>query len=216
MFTGLIETVGKLAAVRERKGTKRITIAAPAIASQLRSGDSVAVNGVCLTALDIDRRSFSADLAEETLARTSLTALKKGTPMNLELAMPANSDRRFGGHIVQGHVDGVGRLVGLQRIKGRKDYSLEIDLPAGLSRYVVEKGSVAVEGISLTVAAIKGSRVRIAIIPHTYSHTNLRTKRAGDPLNIEVDILGKYAEKLLAGDTQEGSLTIEGLIAQGF
>src|SRR5262249_11066282 len=151
----------------DRRGTRRVTISAPAIARQLDLGESVSVSGVCLTALDITKTSFSADLAAETLARTSLSTLMKGAAVNLELAMPANSERRFGGHVVQGHVDGVGRLRKLQKIRGRQDYWLDLDVPVELARYVVEKGSIAIEGISLTVAAIEGTLVRIAIIPHT-------------------------------------------------
>ena len=161
MFTGLIEEVGKVNAVSDASGTRRIRIAAPRTAGQLRNGDSVSVSGVCLTALDVTGGTFSADLAAETLARTSLSRIEPGTSVNLELAMAGNSDRRFGGHMVQGHVDGVGRLASLAKIHGREDYWLTVTLPRELAKYVVEKGSITVEGISLTVAGVEGLALRM-------------------------------------------------------
>src|SRR5438132_3384887 len=161
MFTGLIEEVGKVNAISDAKGTRRIRIAAPRTAGQLRNGDSVSVSGVCLTALDVTGGTFSADLAAETLARTSLSRIEPGTSVNLELAMAGNSDRRFGGHMVQGHVDGVGRLASLAKIHGREDYWLTVTLPRELAKYVVEKGSITVEGISLTVAGVEGLKVKV-------------------------------------------------------
>jgi riboflavin synthase len=210
MFTGLIAAVGSVVQVTSFGRTQRITIECTQLAPQLRAGDSIAVNGVCLTALDISADQFSADLAAETVARTSLTCLRPGTPVNLEL--PTRAGTPLGGHIVQGHVDGVARLRSLGRIPGGEDWKLTFELPSGLERYVVAKGSIAVEGISLTVAAISGPEVTIAIIPHTYAATNLKSLKLGDPLNIEVDVLAKYAEK----QRQASSLTIEALIAQGF
>src|SRR5262249_14602898 len=150
----------------------------------------------------ITKTSFSADLAQETWARTSFSRLKPGALVNIELAMRANG--RFDGHIVQGHVDGTGTLGSLQPIAGGKDYLLTIHVPSELTRYIVEKGSLAIEGISLTVAAVDGSEVRVAIIPHTADATNLKSLQPGDPVNLEVDVLAKYVEKML-GATHKNS-----------
>jgi riboflavin synthase len=201
MFTGLIETTGTVLCVVPNAGVTRITIGAPAeIVSRLSTGDSVSVGGVCLTALDIEPNAFpprfSADLAAETIARTTLSGLKPDAIVNLELPTPAGSP--LGGHVVQGHVDGTATLVALEPLTPdteTTDYRLRFTLPESLVRYVVEKGSITVEGISLTVASIRGTEVEIAIIPHTYGATSLRTLSPGDPLNIEVDVLGKYAER---------------------
>lgn len=218
MFTGLIQETGEVASSERvtspnRGSITRITIKADMIPSELKTGDSVAVSGVCLTALDICEHQFSADLAEETLKRTSLQRLKTGSMVNLEL--PAKAQDRMGGHVVQGHVDGVGSIVSLQKIKFRDDWRLIVELPSELSRYVVPQGSITIEGISLTVAVTEGSRVEIAIIPHTWQATNLRALRDGDPVNIEVDVLAKYAEKMAHGKTH-GKLTTADLIRQGF
>jgi riboflavin synthase len=218
MFTGLILETGEIASTervagQNRGSVTRITIKAGRIPSELKTGDSVAVSGVCLTALDISEHQFSADLAEETLKRTSLQRLKAGSLVNLEL--PAKAQDRMGGHVVQGHVDGVGSIVSLQKIKYRDDWRLVVELPSELSRYVVPQGSITVEGISLTVAGIEDSRVEIALIPHTWQATNLRALRDGDPVNIEVDVLAKYAEKMAHGRTS-GKITTADLIKQGF
>jgi riboflavin synthase len=217
MFTGLIQETGEIvctarAAGQNRGSVTRITIKAGTIPSELKTGDSVAVSGVCLTALEISEQQFSADLAEETLQRTSLQRLKTGSLVNLEL--PAQAQDRMGGHVVQGHVDGVGSIVSLEKIKYRDDWRLRVELPSDLSRYVVPQGSITVEGISLTVAAIEGNRIEIAIIPHTWQATNLRTLRDGNPVNIEVDVLAKYAEKMARGT--HGKLTAADLIQRGF
>ena len=216
MFTGLIEEVGKVSAVSDANGTRRITVTSPRIAGQLREGDSVSVSGVCLTALAVNDRSFSADLAAETLARTSLSRIEPGTSVNLELAMATDSDRRFGGHVVQGHVDGVGHLASLSKIHDREDYWLTVTLPKELAKYVVEKGSITIEGISLTVASVEGVKVKVAIIPHTYSATNLRGLKNGDPLNIEVDVMAKYVEKMLEHRNADSDITLERLEREGF
>jgi riboflavin synthase len=216
MFTGLIEEVGRVESVSDASGTRRITISGPRTATQLAEGDSVAVSGVCLTALDIKDRTFHADLAAETLARTSLSRIRVGTHVNLELAMPASSERRFGGHVVQGHVDGVGLLVGLAKIQAREDYWLTLTVPRELTKYVVEKGSIAIEGISLTVASVAGTTLKVAIIPHTYEATNLRELKTGDPLNVEVDIMAKYVEKMLQEKHASSSITVERLQEEGF
>jgi riboflavin synthase len=218
MFTGLIQETGEIASTervagQNRHSVTRITIKAATIPTELKTGDSVAVSGVCLTALDIGEHQFSADLAEETLKRTSLQHLKTGSIVNLEL--PAKAQDRMGGHVVQGHVDGVGSIVSLQKIKFRDDWRLVIELPSELSRYVVSQGSITIEGISLTVASIEGRRVEIAIIPHTWQATNLHALHNGDPVNIEVDVLAKYAEKMAHGKVS-GKLTAAELIRQGF
>jgi riboflavin synthase len=218
MFTGLVQETGKLESLRQMKVKKggavtRITIAAKSVPGELKEGDSVAVSGVCLTAVEIGRRKFSADLAEETLRRTSLSHLKKGSLVNLEL--PARPQDRLGGHIVQGHVDGTGKLVSITRIAGGDDWRLAIEIPQQLARYVVPQGSITIEGISLTVAKLNGNRVEIAIIPHTHEVTNLHTLCPGDPVNIEVDVLAKYVEKLTARPA-EAKLTIPELMRKGF
>ena len=171
MFTGLVEEVGTIAGIVETGGNHRITINAPATAKELKEGNSVAVSGVCLTALDIKPTTFCADLAAETWARTSLSRITAGAQVNLEL--PLRADGRMGGHIVQGHVDGTGRFMGLEPIPNADDFWLLIDVPEDLEKYLVFKGSIAVEGISLTVARLEGLRLTIAIIPHTVKMTNL-------------------------------------------
>jgi riboflavin synthase len=217
MFTGLIQETGVVSEIRPPAQTggagTRIVITTGGMASDLKIGDSVAVSGVCLTAVEILGAQFAADLAQETMERTSLGRLRQGSLVNLEL--PARADDRLGGHVVQGHVDGVGSLVKLERIKSGKDWRLEIEIPASLAKYVVPQGSITVEGISLTVAAVSASRVEIAVIPHTYQATNLHLLAAGDPLNIEVDVLAKYAEKMARGQAPS-RLTVAELIKQGF
>ena len=213
MFTGLIQQTGTIASLDKSSATTRIRVSAPELASQLKEGDSIAVSGVCLTALRPTSNVFEADLAQETVARTSLARLAPGRLVNLELPTPAGTP--LGGHIVQGHVDGVGQLISLERATpGGEDRWLDIEIPEVLTRYVVEKGSIAVEGISLTVANTCGTHVRIAIIPHTYSATNLHVLSPGDALNIEVDVLARYAEKQQQGKTRRW--TIEELAARGF
>jgi len=214
MFTGLIEEVGKVVSLSGGKGTKRLTVAASKLPREMKKGDSISVSGVCLTAVKIGKNVLAFDLAAETLARTSLSRLAKGTLVNLELPMKA--DGRMGGHIVQGHVDGVARFLCLEKIEGKDDYWLRLEIPAELAKYVVFKGSISIEGISLTVAKIEGSEVTIAIIPHTYEMTNLKQFKPGHPMNIEVDIIAKYAERMLLGQPAPGSVTLDRLVAEGF
>ena len=220
MFTGLIETTGTLLAITPTQGATRITIATPTLTARLNTGDSIAVNGVCLTALSIEPNAFpprfSADLAAETIARTTLSHLRPDAVLNLELPTPAGSP--LGGHVVQGHVDGTARLLSLTPIvpgQPETDWRLRIQLPESLRRYVVPQGSITIEGISLTVASIIDSVVEVAIIPHTYSATSLRTLTPGASLNIEVDVLGKYAERR-QGLSEKFTLTEEYLIANGY
>lgn len=214
MFTGIIEEVGRIAALKDAGGTRRLTVAASQVTRELKKGDSVAVSGVCLTAVEISAESFRADLAAETVARTSFARIAEGALVNLEL--PTRAGARMGGHVVQGHVDGVGNLVELARVEGGDDYWLRVEIPADLAKYVVFKGSITIEGISLTVARIEGAAVTCAIIPHTYDNTNLHTLRPGDAVNVEVDILAKYAEKMLKGEDVPGNITLERLVSEGF
>lgn len=213
MFTGLVHETGKIHDVRSTKRGTRISIVAKRAARELKKGDSVAVSGVCLTAVEIGRGRFAADLAEETLQRTSLGELRKGSLVNLEL--PARPQDRLGGHIVQGHVDGIGELVSLNTITGGDDWRLVAKVPFELCRYIVAQGSITIEGISLTVAKIEATKLGIAIIPHTYEATNLKTLRPGDQLNIEVDVLAKYVEKLTNREAA-GRLSVEELMQRGF
>ncbi len=231
MFTGIIAATGEVIAFAAGEaansgagaGTARLTVAGPReLVAALKTGDSVAVSGVCLTALEIEPEAmparFSADLAAETLARTTLSRLaagaKVGGSVNLELPTPAGSP--LGGHVVQGHVDGVGTLVALEPVAAGGDWTLRVRVPRGLMRYVVEKGSVAIEGISLTVAGVEGDEIWIAVLPHTYQATNLHTLEPGDGVNIEVDVLAKYAEGRARGEVAERELTVEYLLANGY
>jgi riboflavin synthase len=213
MFTGLIETTGTVLKVEEREGSRRIAISATGIA--LRTGDSIAVSGVCLTALDIGPSLFHADLAAETVSRTSLSLLAPGTTVNLELPTPAGAP--MGGHVVQGHVDGTGTLLSLDPVGA--DWWLRVAIPAQVSRYMVEKGSIAIEGISLTIArwepaTPEGDIVSVAIIPHTYAHTNLHSLTIGQLVNIEADVLIKYMNQREREASFE--LTVEYLVANGY
>jgi riboflavin synthase len=208
MFTGLIEATGTILEIipsRRSTGPTHVRFSAPTLAPRLRIGDSIAVNGVCLTALDITPTTFAADLGEETLARTTLARLGAGTVVNLELPTPAGSP--LGGHVVQGHVDGVGTLVALEPVdpedEASTDWRLRLSLPPSLSKYVASQGSITVDGISLTVASLLGDVVSVQIIPHTYAVTNLKTLRPRSPLNIEVDVLAKYAERQAQIPSQE-------------
>jgi riboflavin synthase len=214
MFTGIVEEVGKIAKIEQRGENRRITISAQNTPKELHTGHSVAVSGVCLTALDIKPKSFCADLAPETWVRTSFSRIHEGALVNLELPMKA--DGRFGGHIVQGHVDGVGKLVNFERIADSENWWLHIEIPTELEKYTVFKGSISIEGISLTVAKLQGSRCTIAIIPHTVEMTNLGSLKSGDPVNLEADLIAKYVEKMMAGTSSENSLDIEELVRQGF
>lgn len=221
MFTGLIESTGTILAVSPSThptGPTRVTIAAPHLAAKLNLGDSVAVNGVCLTALDISAAEFSADLARETIERTTLASLTPGRTVNLELPAPAGSP--LGGHVVQGHVDGVGNLLALDPLdpadRAASDWRMRLRIPEQLSRYVVPQGSITVEGISLTVADFIDNVVSIAIIPHTYASTALHTLTPGAPINIEVDVLAKYAERQHQTAPAHWQLTEQYLLANGY
>jgi riboflavin synthase len=214
MFTGIIEEVGRVARIEQRGENRRITVAAENVGKELEPGDSVAVSGVCLTALDIKPGSFCADLAPETWMRTSFSRIEEGARVNLELPMKA--DGRFGGHIVQGHVDGVGTLIALERIADSENWWLRLELPSEVEKYTVYKGSLSIEGISLTVAALEGGVCTIAIIPHTVEMTNLNSLKPGDSVNLEADLIAKYVEKMMTGEPAESTLTVEELVRQGF
>jgi len=214
MFTGIVEEVGRVTRIEQRGENRRITIAAEHAPKQLRTGESISVSGVCLTALDIKPASFCADLAPETWARTSFSRIHEGAQVNLELPMKA--DGRFGGHIVQGHVDGVGTLISLNRIADSENWWLHIELPHEVEKYTVYKGSISIEGISLTVAKLERERCTIAIIPHTVEMTNLHSLAPGDPVNLEADLIAKYVEKMMKGGNSAPALTVEELVEQGF
>ena len=195
MFTGIIEEVGRITRIAKDGGKRKLTVSCAQVTRELKKGDSVSVSGVCLTAVEITPQSFTADLAEETWNRTSFSRIHEGALVNLERPMRANG--RFDGHIVQGHVDGTGELLSLEQIPRADDYWLSISVPAELSRYVIAKGSLAIEGISLTVAKIDDSTVTAAIIPHTAEMTNLKSLEPGDPVNLEVDLIAKYVERMM-------------------
>jgi riboflavin synthase len=214
MFTGIVEEVGRVISIEQRSENRRIIITAEKTPKELKTGDSVAVSGVCLTALNIKPSSFCADLAPETWARTSFSRIHKGALVNLELPMKA--DGRFGGHIVQGHVDGVGKLIGFERIADSENWWLHIEMPREVAKYTVHKGSISIEGISLTVAKLEGEKCSVAIIPHTVEMTNLNSLQPGDPVNLEADLIAKYVEKMMNTEPAGSSLTIEELVRQGF
>jgi riboflavin synthase len=214
MFTGIIQEVGHVIRIANENGNRRLTVSASHLVKDLKKGDSIAVSGVCLTAVEITPNFFAADLAEETWNRTSFSRVKQGAAVNLEL--PMRADGRFDGHIVQGHVDGTGKFLALDRIPGADDYWLHIEIPPDLARYVISKGSLSIEGISLTVAKIEGTQVTTAIIPHTLEMTNLKSLKPGDPVNLEVDLIAKYVEKMLRGDSTNSSITIERMVREGF
>jgi riboflavin synthase len=214
MFTGIVEEVGRVTRIEQRGGNRRITVAAANVTNELQTGDSIAVSGVCLTALDIKSGSFCADLAPETWERTSFSRMHEGALVNLELPMKA--DGRFGGHIVQGHVDGVGKVVSLERIADSENWWLRIELPGEVEKCTVYKGSISIEGISLTVAKLEGRSCSVAIIPHTVERTNLKSLQPGDPVNLEADLIAKYVEKMMGREPEESALTVEELVQQGF
>jgi riboflavin synthase len=228
MFTGIIERTGTIVSLVDLGGVKRLTVAARGIAGRLREGDSLAVSGVCLTALEVDPELFHADLAAETLAKTSLGSLEPGSVVNLELPVEAGSP--LGGHIVQGHVDGVGEIVSLEPVvaetsahfdRETTDWTLKVRVPEIARQWMVMKGSVAIEGISLTIAEWDGEVVSIAILPLTYWRTNLHALKAGARVNVEGDVLVKLAvQRMESGQNSEKQpsieLTEEWLVAEGF
>lgn len=193
MFTGIVEEVGRVQSIRREPANAVLTIAASKVLEDVHLGDSIAVCGVCLTVTSFTASAFTADVMHETLNRSSLGALKPGSPVNLERAMPANG--RFGGHIVSGHIDGTGRITRIRPDGNAVWYT--ISATPSLLRYIVEKGSIAIDGISLTVAQVTGRDFSVSIIPHTQGQTTLSARRVGDTVNLETDCIGKYVEKLL-------------------
>ena len=220
MFTGIIEEKGTVAAVRKGNVSSKITFRASVVLSDIHEGDSIAVNGVCLTATDITDSTFTADVMAETMRRSSLGSLKSGDCVNMERAMLCGG--RFGGHIVSGHIDGTGKIVSMKR----EENAVWVTVAAGSSimKYIVEKGSVALDGISLTVASVTDNDFKVSIIPHTASETTLLSKQPGNLINIECDMIGKYVEKLMGLNPEStgnpvdntSRITREMLIRNGF
>lgn len=216
MFTGIVEEIGHIEAIEKGNRSAKLVITANKILQDIQLGDSIAVNGICLTACRISKSNFTADVMAETMNRSNLGNLKKGSAVNLERAMPAN--RRFGGHIVSGHVDGTGTIIDFK--KDENAVWVTIKAGANLLKYIVEKGSIAIDGISLTVAYVDDSCFKVSIIPHTADETILLHKKTGDTVNLECDVIGKYVEKLLYYNKQEQTeqkgITLEFLQQNGF
>ena len=215
MFTGIVEETGSIKNIKRGAASAELSIEASKVLEDVALGDSIAVNGVCLTVTDFSGSMFTADVMHETLDRSSLGALRPGSPVNLERAM--KTDGRFGGHIVSGHIDGTGHISNISRDDNAIWYT--IDTSGDILRYIVEKGSIAIDGISLTVASVDESSFKVSIIPHTAANTILAVKKAGDVVNLENDIIGKYVEKLMRTDeneTEESCITEAFLIENGF
>ncbi|MCE5231931.1 MAG: riboflavin synthase [Mizugakiibacter sp.] len=194
MFTGIVQAVGRVARLEARGGDVRLGVEAPALDfADVRLGDSIAVSGVCLTVVELDGTRFAADVSNETLALTTLGKLKPGDPVNLEKALRLAD--RLGGHLVSGHVDGVGTVIEVRPDARSQRWTFEA--PAALARYVATKGSICIDGVSLTVNAVEGRRFGVNLIPHTVEHTAFRARRPGDAVNLEVDLVARYVERLL-------------------
>ncbi|RMD87871.1 MAG: riboflavin synthase [Calditrichaeota bacterium] len=202
MFSGIIEEIGRIERVNKSSRGLRLSISGQEVLKDLAIDDSIAVSGVCLTVVDRDEHTFHVEAVQETLQRTTLGTLKVGDRVNLERALRLSD--RLGGHFVQGHVDGVGKVVGFQDQLGGK--LLAVQLPENLMKYVIEKGSIAVDGVSLTVVRVAGNTITIALIPHTLDKTTLGTLQVGDRVNIEVDLIGKYIENLLAKSSEQKTI----------
>jgi len=211
MFTGIVEELGSVKALRRDAGAARLTIAASTVLGGTALGDSIAVNGVCLTVVDLTKNEFSADVAVETLKVTNLGDLKINAKVNLERALQLSA--RIGGHLVSGHVDGIGRI--REKRDEGNGWRIFIDAPEPVLRYVIKKGSIAIDGISLTIADMDRAGFSIAMIPHTAKLTTLGFKSAGDSVNLESDIIGKYVERLLSGRV-EGGVSLDLLKMNGF
>lgn len=215
MFTGIIEEIGTVRRIQKGRYSAVLTIQASKVLEQTKIGDSIAVNGICLTVTELSEGYFQADVMHETLNRSSLSQITSGSHVNLERAMPA--DGRFGGHIVAGHVDGVGKILSTRRDDTAVWYTIEAE--PTVIRYIVEKGSVTVDGISLTVAQVWENRFSVSVIPHTQEHTVLKERTEGNFVNLETDIIGKYVEKLLQPaeePRQESKITKEFLAKYGY
>lgn len=215
MFSGIIEHLGTVESLKTLRDGGRLTIFSPRVAAQLAIANSIAVNGCCLTVVELDAERFSADLSGETIRKTSIGEWRPGTHVNLE--HPMTAEKEFGGHFVLGHVDTIGRVTRLEPEGENWWYGVEV--PESFSKYVVPQGSLAIDGISLTVARWNGRVAEIAIIPFTYEHTNVRDQKTGDAVNLEGDVLGKYVERYLEarrGAKPASNLTVNQLVAQGF
>ena len=213
MFTGIIEDKGKVLRVEYRGEGKRLNVELPPYLTEVQLGDSININGVCLTIVQKQGKTIQLDLSQETLQKTALGELKEGNQVNLERALKLTD--RLGGHIVTGHIDGIGVIVGKR--KERDFVQLEIRIPESVSRYVVQKGSIAIDGISLTVNEFLGDEIRMTLIPYTIEKTTLLDKKVGDRVNVEADILGKYVEKLLdRGNKKPGEVDLSFLKEHGF
>ena len=212
MFTGIIEETGELKSINRSSNSAVLTIGAKTVLEDIHLGDSIAVNGLCLTVVRFDKNSFSADVMPESLKRSSLGSLKTGNLVNLERAMPANG--RFGGHIVAGHIDGTGIISSIRKDSNAVWYTIKTE--QSILKYIVEKGSVAIDGISLTVAEVGSDSFSVSVIPHTAENTILPTKRTGDMVNLENDCIGKYVEKLMGEDNANGGISREYLAKFGF
>ena len=212
MFTGIIEELGTINSISKNPASAVLTINASTVLEDVHTGDSIAVNGVCLTVTSFTDASFTADVMHETLNRSSLGALRPGSKVNLERAMSA--DGRFGGHIVSGHIDGTGRITDIKKDDNAVWYT--ISAPPDILRYIVEKGSIAIDGISLTIAYVDSRCFKVSIIPHTSANTTLALRKPGDTVNLENDCIGKYVEKLLQPYQKTGNITREFLLQNGF
>ncbi|WP_022958682.1 riboflavin synthase [Spongiibacter tropicus] len=216
MFTGIIEAVGEVAALQMRSGDLRLYIRSGDLPlAEVKLGDSIASNGVCLTVVDLPGDGFWADVSRETLAQSSFAEAKTGMAVNLERAMLASS--RFDGHIVSGHVDGVGTIVAMQR--DARSLRLSIDAPENLARYIAQKGSICVDGVSLTVNRVDGASFELNIVPHTAAETTIASYRVGSRVNLEVDVVARYLERLLDArslDSRSGGITMATLAENGF
>lgn len=213
MFTGIIEEIGVIESIEQAGPAARLTVRAARVLEDVRSGDSISTNGVCLTVVHFTNESFTADVMPETLRYSNLGTLKKGSPVNLERAMSAGG--RFGGHMVSGHIDGVGVIRSLRQ-EGNATW-MSVAPPEGLLRYIIQKGSIAIDGTSLTVAQLEGETFSVSIIPVTKDETILLKKRVGDLVNLECDLVGKYVERLLQfAPEKKSSLTMDFLKENGF
>jgi len=212
MFTGIIEELGSVESLEARPTGARLRVRCRTVLDDAAEGASIAVNGVCLTVTELRGESFAADVAPETLRRSNLGGLKPRSPVNLERALSPSA--RLGGHIVQGHVDGTGEFVSLDAV-GADNWWLKVRAPRELDRYLVFKGSIAIDGVSLTIASLERDILAVSLIPHSYRNTTLHARRPGDRLNLECDILAKYVEKLL-GARETPSLTLDKLRGMGY
>lgn len=198
MFTGLIEEIGTIEQIQKHRGALRFTISAKEVVKELAIDDSVALNGVCLTVVEFSKSNFQVEAVEETLNKTTFSSLKNGNQINLERSLRFSD--RMGGHFVQGHVDAVGEVTAVQKQEG--GILLSLKLPAHLLKYVISEGSITIDGVSLTIARLKENEITISLIPHTLEKTTLANLKVGDNVNIEVDLIGKYVERILTRPNQ--------------